>query len=566
MFASGRGGSARLGSLIGLVVAGAFAACGDETLRATPFLQGLASSAAVPELVGTPPAIDERACLQRIERALTEDALPGVPEFEARRAEILARAKGVPVLLAEAPEPSPGLSEPAARARQALDAARAQATTLYSMYPRLVRDKALARQVLLTDGYLFARTPSLAFGLSRVTRLEDLFDAERLWLERGAERQVLVRKGRGKRAVYVEEGSERRATLLFLDRVATDPAELARPLHRELDTVHRELGFDSASVRQQSRDFVVLDARYSDEVVPTLLVVEGARLELACEALPAASTARILAYRKEQRERAALIGRVRAAIDEQIDETLPFDEPRTEYGQEDGKLREAFNDAYLRGLDHYEYNDDRYWVFDGAGRPVVPQVCIDFITDTLERAAGTGYGSRDEPRGRKLGGLDFDAVDVPSRRRVQDFVGFAERQADWFELWRPERHVPLRGRKRFFAFLEQHRSQFRPGDIVIIYGPRDDGQAHYHSFFVVQSDPLTGMPIQVASNAVRPQIRSWEAEMANAPGRSIRVRVRPRSSWLAAVMDGDSRGPDPAPVGAERPATAGFSQPGSASE
>jgi hypothetical protein len=69
---------------------------------------------------------------------------------------------------------------------------------------------------------------------------------------------------------------------------------------------------------------------------------------------------------------------------------------------------------------------------------------------------------------------------------------------------------------------------------------RDDGEPHYHSFFVYDADPLTGMPTQLASNAVLPQVRSWEGEMHNAPRRSIRVRIRPRSSWLAEILGDDT--------------------------
>jgi hypothetical protein len=426
---------------------------------------------------------------------------------------------------------------------------------------RLIRDKVVARQVLLTDGYLFADTPSLAFGLSQVVRLEDLFDNPKLWLDRGAERHVLVRERQGDRAAYVDADSKARATLLFLDRVATDPSVLSQPLHRDLTGVRRQLGFDSATVRQQSDEFVVIAAHYAGHVVPTLLAAQGARLTLACEALPPADRAAVEQLRAERRRRAALVERIRNAIDEQVNETLPFDEPRTEYGQEDGKLREAWAEAYFRGSDRYEYNDDRYWVFGSTGSPRVPQVCIDFITDTLERAAGASYAPRGQPPHKRVGGLDFDAFDLPSRRRVPDFVNFADEHADWFDVWRPERHVPLRGRRRFFQFLVRHREELQPGDIVIIYGPRDDGQAHYHSFFVVESDPLTGMPIQLASNAVRPQIRSWEGEMSNAPARSIRVRIRPRSSWLAGVFDSDTRGPGVAQAPPESPTQVSPSKP-----
>jgi hypothetical protein len=96
--------------------------------------------------------------------------------------------------------------------------------------------------------------------------------------------------------------------------------------------------------------------------------------------------------------------------------------------------------------------------------------------------------------------------------------------------------VPLRNREQFFAALYRDRAQYRRGDIVAILGPRDDDKLHYHSFIVVASDPVSGMPIEVAANAGRPRIRSWEGEMANAPRRSIFARVRPRQIWLDSFL------------------------------
>jgi len=73
---------------------------------------------------------------------------------------------------------------------------------------------------------------------------------------------------------------------------------------------------------------------------------------------------------------------------------------------------------------------------------------------------------------------------------------------------------------------------------VTIYGLRDDGKMHYHSFFVYEADPVTGAPSLVAANAGRPRIRPWEAEMLTAPQRSIRARIRPRLEWLELVLGG----------------------------
>jgi hypothetical protein len=274
-----------------------------------------------------------------------------------------------------------------------------------------------------------------------------------------------------------------------------------------------------------------------------LLAARGAQLEVVCEIVPDEARQTVLRRRGQRLERDALVGKVEAAIEASIEEALPFDEPRTEYGQEDGKLRDAWLEAYHSRRSRYFYNEDGYWVFGPGGRPAVPQVCIDFIADSFERASGSWFVPRGERPHKTRGGVDFDELDLPSRRRVADFVAFAEAHPEWFDVWRPEERVPLTRRKRFFDFIARHRAELQPGDVVIIYGLRDDDQPHYHSFFVYEADPVTGMPIQLASNAVLPQIRSWEGEMHNAPKRSIRVRIRPRSSWLARILRGDTDAP-----------------------
>ena len=82
--------------------------------------------------------------------------------------------------------------------------------------------------------------------------------------------------------------------------------------------------------------------------------------------------------------------------------------------------------------------------------------------------------------------------------------------------------------------------------MVAIYGLRDDGKMHYHSFFVYSSDPVTGVPSLVAANAGRPRIRPWESEMLTAPQRSIHARIRPKLEWLEAITAPPGPGSAPA--------------------
>ena len=122
----------------------------------------------------------------------------------------------------------------------------------------------------------------------------------------------------------------------------------------------------------------------------------------------------------------------------------------------------------------------------------------------------------------------------------------------------PEARVPFRNRGAFFAALYAARAELRKGDIVAILGPRDDERLHYHSFIIVGADPLSGLPTELAANAGRPRIRSWEGELSNAPRRALFARVRPKPLWLESFLSSEAgvSAEDQSPVlGPNRPVT-----------
>jgi hypothetical protein len=141
---------------------------------------------------------------------------------------------------------------------------------------------------------------------------------------------------------------------------------------------------------------------------------------------------------------------------------------------------------------------------------------------------------------------------MANRRSVERFVDFARIHREAFDVYDPppEARVPFRQRAQFFAALYAARAQYRQGDIVAILGPRDDEKLHYHSFIIVGSDPLSGLPTELAANAGRPRIRSWEGELSNAPRRSIFARVRPTQVWLDSFLasEGSVLAEDPLPA------------------
>ena len=59
---------------------------------------------------------------------------------------------------------------------------------------------------------------------------------------------------------------------------------------------------------------------------------------------------------------------------------------------------------------------------------------------------------------------------------------------------------------------------------------------HYHSFFVYETDPVTGVPIAIVGNPGRPSLRVWETEARRTPRRAIWHRIRPHLHWLESVV------------------------------
>ncbi len=518
----------------------------SDPAPATPAAPTLGSAAArAPEPRG--PTCDERLAAYEKDggaRPLVLDA--------RKRSELLASAKATPVLFIE--EPRVGELPPvAALWRKKLEESDTPARVVRRLFKAFPSQHDFVRRVLLTEHYLYAATPVLASALTDMVELHDLFGETQITIERGAQRIVAVRNEHG-RYEYASGEAPGKARLFLYDRVYATGETPGPAKHVDVALLKRELGFDALGVELVNGDDLVVTQRFGSLRVPALLRRENTRLTLACESERAlgAEVANERALRL-RRERA--VAGLRRAMVAQVEEGLPFDEPKTEEGQEDGKLRPAWWWAYRGGATRYEWNGDRYRVFDSEGRPLVPQVCIDFITDTFERASGTWFAPKGQPRARLVGRVDLNELEMENRRSVEEFLALSERRSDLFELhWvPPERRIPLQRRERFFTSLFEDRDQYRPGDVIVILGLRDDDKYHYHSFFVFDSDPITGMPTLVAANSGRPRIRAFSDEMENAPKRSLRARVRPKLDWLERVVLEGPAGP--APLGSAEPRT-----------
>jgi hypothetical protein len=407
------------------------------------------------------------------------------------------------------------------------------------------------RAVFLTDGYLYAEQPTLAALFASRVALSHLFRDEELRVRRGEHTLFAVRSG----GEYVwADGPNRgeRARLWLFDRVARKDERLGPDLHVGVRWLGDQLGTRVIQIERLTARGILARLHYDSLSVNAVLEAREGRLQLACEEGAGLEPAGIA----EQKRRALRLSRVLAEferrVQQQVEEALPFDEPKTEEGQQDGKLRPEWRTAYEQGAHAFTFNGDRYPVFDRLGRPRVPQVCADFIVDTWERMAGTRWLGQPEGRGRKVGRLDFSSLEIENRRSVEQLIGYARTRPEWFELVEiPEAlRVQFRDRARFFGALLHNRADYRPLDVVAILGPRDDELLHYHSFFIVASDPLSGMPLLLAANAGRPRIRNWEAELDNAPRRGIVARIRPRLEWLESLLE-----PEAGSVGGGEPST-----------
>jgi hypothetical protein len=465
-------------------------------------------------------------------------ALPGAPKLEQRRAETLARAKGEPVIFLRPPEWERSKSVVVRGYRQALARSRFPWDTLRQIRDRFRYAPEIGRQVLLRDGYLYADHPDLAWSLWDTVRLEHLFDEPALSIERGSTRLRAVKDP--KRGYVYDAGPDqgKPARILLFDRVTLDGEASKPPLHLDARSFAHELGFDRLRVERMTADGVLASLRFGDTWVKSVLDTKGARLGVRCEIVDDPERARLTAARARAQTRARVLAALRSAMLRAVDEELPFDEPKTEWGQQDGHLENHWRRAYEKGETHYSFQSDLYPVFRSDGRPAPPQVCIDFVTQTLERASGTWWRGRGEPPGRDQGGLDFDALIGKDRRKVTAFLSHARTNPEAFDyrlLPTPER-IPYVFKREFYRHLAKHADAYAPGTIVIIrgYAPWDHFNVpHFHAFFVYETDPVTGVPMLLAGNAGRPRIQSWEPVMSRAPQRSIEYRITPKLEWLA---------------------------------
>lgn len=477
-------------------------------------------------------------CRERITTLLGEPVLDGAPERERRRIELLGRAKGEPVIFVREPAAltDDQLPERLRPTRQAAQAARPR-DRVALVLKRHGRDPEALRALLLREGYLYSNDPDEAVTLVKGLELPKLFTEATLWLQRGAHLFEL-RRSSGRQPDYrFVDGPLRgaNAELLLADRVAVRREELGEPLHRDLRPLGAELGFERTRVEQLRAKGIVAELRFGSDWARALLTTKGADVALGCLDAPAEVRARIDVWQRADAPRRRALGKLHEAVTAMVVEKLPFDRPRKAKDHwSDGQLRPLWLWSYRSSGGAFSHEKEGYLVYDDAGRPIPPEMCVDFVLDSYERAAGTWFRPRGQKPGRVVGALDFDTFGVGNRAGVLSFGKFAESRPELFEMRRlPEQErIPFGDRERFFAYLADRADEFRPGDVVAIQGLKRDGNIHQHAILLEDVDPVTGFACGLADQMKWPRRRTWEGIMGEAPRRSLLFHVRPKAELL----------------------------------
>ncbi|MBW2528033.1 MAG: hypothetical protein JRI23_27880, partial [Deltaproteobacteria bacterium] len=501
-----------------------------------------------------------RACRERLEALRKLPSLPGAPAFEAERLQMVGRVRGAALLWKREPkrdELSPKLTETLAE----LESATEPLQLVRALIRKKRRKPAELRAMLLREGYLYLRGVEPALAVVQQLGLHHLFRAEELFLLRDGSVQRLTR-GRHRGRTRYEHGdgplAGERAEILFGDRVGTEQSALTvQPAAVDFDAARTTWGFERLRNVHLTAEGMAAEVRYGAEVwTPALFDVAGPAARLVCHGLEAATAARVQAAQDQAVRTAKVFARVRTAVERQVREQLPFDAPRGGGGDPADKypLRGRWRDAYDRSMRSFRFADRTYEVYDERGRPLVPQVCIDFVYDTWERAGGTWYAPLSRARDdaplrpapeRTIGTVDLDGWDLSQRRRVSKFLDFAAGRADLFDLWQtpPEDQAVFADHPRFFAVLAKHADRFRPGDVLVVRRVRSEGRALHHNLIVLETDLSTGIPVLLVGNAARPRIQTFDGVMQINPRRYLQYRIRPKPGWFdEALLRADAEG------------------------
>lgn len=480
---------------------------------------------------------EHEECQTLFDQISLQSARPGAPELEKNRALVLARSKAEPVLFVAEPKYSGEVSSGVAARRQAILKSQHPAEVLQASVKVFQRFPDRLRQILLRDGYLYTDDPKTARFMTMSVNLESLYHEDEVFLQRGTQTLRLIRDV--ERHFVFADGDQKgdRARFLLFDRVWLPGEQLGPTLHLDVRDFAQRLGVEGMKIVRITDNHILSELKFGAETVRAVLEHVEPRIELKCLSVEPHRLASLGRARDEAYRRAQVMRVLREEIVNQVRAGLPFDEPKTESGQQDGELRRRFEAAYFARNTNYKFNGDRYDVYSAQGNPLVPQVCVDFVTESLERASGMRWANQGEAPRKLLGALDFDELLGGHRRQEMALRSFARQNPERLELYDFPQSEWVHYEKidEFFESISAHKSKMRPGDIVVIRGRAAWDYYHVehtHTFFIYESDPITNMPTLLAGNSGKPRIVTWDDEMLRAPRRSIRHRIRPNMDWL----------------------------------
>lgn len=392
---------------------------------------------------------------------------------------------------------------------------------------RFRNDPVALRHIVLRDQTLFFDDAVTAKYAARVLRPQILFTEPELELERAGV-QVRLLRNVGGYYVYADgpEAGEV-ANIFMFDRIA--PAgQLHRSSSLGLQSLRRHLALERVEIQEERQGWYDAEVElFTGDILDGAVVssAEGTWLGVVGD------VTHVRDQLSASRDAKQPVDRLISTIDTMVRERIEFDEPPNEIGQQDGTMRWRFDRAMAAGEDTYVINGVRKKVYDSLGRPMPPQLCIDFLTDAVERSSGYWWPLHEGQRARTPAAIVMR--DYMQFRTVRSLIALARSHpAASLVSFSEEERTPFEQRDAFFDFVFRNRGVFRRGDAALIYGLRPDNRNHYHSFYVHDTDPVFGVPIVLSDNAGITRTRTWTEIMSESPKRSVWYRVRFNPDWL----------------------------------
>ncbi len=404
---------------------------------------------------------------------------------------------------------------------------------IHKIIKKYKSDPAFLRKLFLSEGYLFETDFHIASALVKELSFELLFNEPQIYIHKNGRIQTLKLID----GVYYD--GLKKAKLVIGTRVSAAKEDLLVPYHYDMDYITGLTGARRILPLKTSEYGMVAELFYPDDQhINVVFKNNGLKTEVACQMSPPGTLAKM---KKNSLTFWNWIKKLETTAELMVTDRPDFDEPENEPEsvQEDGKLRIEWEKSYRQRKKIFVYRDLEYNVFNRAGNPVPPEVCIDFVIDTWERASGNWYKKRKKRPGRTKGFLDFDTIEHLNTRHTPSILNYAKENLLPFERYDFEykTRIPFKKLRKFATAIQKNAQFIKQGDLLVIHGLREeDMKEHFHTVLVLDTYPVTGIPSVVADNAGKPRIRNLASAMRSAPRRMIKYRLRLNWQWLQTQM------------------------------